>query len=185
MAEAVPPGGPLSSGRPLRHHVVVGEQDAIEGLGGSDEFVTILARKSPGRSMRRRPGPRCLRDCASLPGLRGLRSPEFTLLIAGRKGLTPDPRDDVEIERSRSVYMLNVVDDPHGGDDAEAIERGFVGQKNALVVGAVAEKFDRQRLALGVYAARSFSSHPASRSSRSASRRLLRTASGVSPTGFA
>ena len=70
--------------------------------------------------------------------------------LPGERDCPHMPGHDIEIERTGSVDVLNIVDDPHRRHDAEAIEGRLVGKKDALVVRAVAEKFDGQRLALGV-----------------------------------
>jgi hypothetical protein len=47
MAVAVPAGGALLSVAPLRDHVIVSQQDAVERLGGGDEFIAVLGEDDP------------------------------------------------------------------------------------------------------------------------------------------
>src|SRR5438552_131377 len=121
MAETVPTRGALFAIGPLRHDVVVPQQHAVERLGGGDQLLAALGEDDAvyhGVDRRVLDADEIAR--AGLVG--GLRTPETSLLIAGRQRFAPARGDHVEIPLAQPVLVLRLVDGTHRYADAEPLE---------------------------------------------------------------
>src|SRR5262249_3417757 len=72
--------------------------------------------------------------------------------VAGCKCFWPSGRDDVEVPAAQPVLVLYLVDRPHCGRDAEAIQRWLIEEENALEAQVFGEQFNGIGLAsLGLH----------------------------------
>ena len=112
---------------PHRHHIAPGEQHPVQRLGGGDQFGPVLGIDDAlGQSVHRR-----ILDAddvarGRLVGSR--RTPIIALLIARRLGLAHAEQDHVEVTVVLALVELRIVDYPHRGLDADALEILDIGQ---------------------------------------------------------
>ena len=146
MTETIPARGAGFEIGPLRHDVVVPQQDAVERFGGGFEIGAVLGENDliDHRIDRR------IFDADQIvgAGLVGrLRAPVAALLVAGRQRFRPRIGDDVEIPAAQPVLELRLIDGAHRDRHAEPFERWLVEQEDALEARPRREKFDGKGLA--------------------------------------
>src|SRR5713226_8194904 len=117
-AEAVPACRPQLVMGKLRHHVVVPQQDTVERPGGRYQLATAL-----GENHALDQGiDRGILDAgviARAKRIGRLGAPQVALLVAGREGLRPCGYDDIEVEVTQSILILDIVVTSHGDVDTE------------------------------------------------------------------
>ena len=146
MAEPIPARGAQLVVAPLRHNVMVPQQDAVERLGGGGKIIIALGEDDMlDHRVDRRvfDADHVIRAC--LVGR--LRAKVIAQLVAGQLRLPPGEGDDVEIPVAQPVLILRRIDRAYRHGDAEAFERGLVEQEDALEVRVYGEEFDRVTLA--------------------------------------
>src|SRR5262245_56346379 len=108
MTKTVPARGAHFAVGPLRHDIVVPQQDAIERVGGGFKIGAVLGEDD----LVDHSVDRWVLDADHVErsGLvRGLRAPKAALFVAWRKRLTPRESDDVEVPIAQAIFVLRLV----------------------------------------------------------------------------
>ncbi len=122
MAEAVPARGAHFAVSPLRHDVMVPQQDTIERVDGGFEIGAVLGEDhllDHGVN-----GWILDADHVQRAGLvRRLRTPIAALFVARRQRFAPGECDDVEIPIAQPIFVLRFVDRAHRDGDAQTLDK--------------------------------------------------------------